>query len=215
MSSAKHELRLMGAFATLAVLALAVGCRGFFQNPTLTSIAISPASPAVELGQTATLQAFGTYDDGSRNQIRSGVTWSSSDPTTASITSGGVLSGVSIGTVTITADAQGLSSTASATVVLNNVTAITVNPTAGAISKSGSETQNFTFTATANGTQQTITTDQGAVITITPTTSDITCSPSGDMEACTGDGNQTAGTYNVTMTYPGSSASATATLTSN
>jgi hypothetical protein len=144
-----HHLPLMGAFAALAALALAVSCRGFFQNPTLTSISISPAAPMVELGQTTPLQAFGSYDDGSRNQITSGLSWSSSDPTTASIgTTSGVLSGVQTRSVTITADAQGLSSTATATVFIV-ISAMSLEPTNPSMSSSG--TQTFTVYGTVNG----------------------------------------------------------------
>jgi hypothetical protein len=81
MSSAKLKLRLAGALAALAMLALAVSCTGFFVNPTLTSVAISPTAPAVEQGKTLQLQAFGTFDDGTRSQIKSGVSWSSDTPT--------------------------------------------------------------------------------------------------------------------------------------
>ena len=38
MSSKQQRIRLVGAFAALATLALAVSCKGFFVNPTLTSI---------------------------------------------------------------------------------------------------------------------------------------------------------------------------------
>jgi len=58
MSTPKSNLRLMGAFAALALLALAVGCRGFFVKPTLTSITISPTAPQVALGQTTNLQLW-------------------------------------------------------------------------------------------------------------------------------------------------------------
>ncbi len=45
MSSKKSKLRLLGAFAALATLALAVSCPGFFVNPTLTAIAVGPLTP--------------------------------------------------------------------------------------------------------------------------------------------------------------------------
>ena len=60
-------------YGALAILALAVSCKGFFVNPTLTSIVISPTAPQVAVGTTATMQVFGTYDDGSRSQVKSGL----------------------------------------------------------------------------------------------------------------------------------------------
>src|SRR6267378_6664109 len=117
MSSTRYKLRLAGAFGVLATLALAVGCRGFFTNPTLTSISIAPTAPQVEINKTLQLQVFGTFNDGSRSQVKSGIAWSSSAPTVASISpTSGILTGVQTGTSTITADAQGLTTTGTATV---------------------------------------------------------------------------------------------------
>ena len=65
MSSTKRKLRLMGAFAALGMLALAVSCTGFFQNPTLTTITIDPPTPSISQGATEQLTATGTYQDGS------------------------------------------------------------------------------------------------------------------------------------------------------
>ena len=188
MSSMKHKLRLAGALAVLATMALAVGCRGFFQNPTLTSIAISPTAPQVQLGTTTQLQVFGTYNDGSRNQVKTGIAWSSSAPTIASIgQTSGVLTGVQTGTATITADAQGLSSTATATVFLSGITQIVVTPS----------TWNFTT---------------GAVWT--PSTSTITCTPSGTQELCTAPASGVpVGTYTLTASYPGTTIVGTVTIT--
>jgi hypothetical protein len=213
MSSMKHKLRLACALGVLAILALAVSCRGFFQNPTLTSIAIAPTAPQVQLGTSTSLQVFGTFNDGSRNQVRSGIAWSSSAPTVASIgQTSGVLTGVQTGTATITADAQGLSSTATATVFLSGITQIVVTPstwnfTVGA----GSSGQPFTAKATANGTTVDITTT-GAVWTVS--TSSITCSQSGTQELCTAPATQVAqGTYTLTASYPGTTIVGIVTIT--
>ena len=65
MSLKNQKLRLFGALAALATLALAISCRGFFVNPTVNSIVISPTNPTVPLGGTLQMHAFGTNDDGS------------------------------------------------------------------------------------------------------------------------------------------------------
>lgn len=211
----KRKLQILGAFTVLLLAALAVGCTGFFVNPTLTSIAVSPTAPQVQVGKTLTLQAFGTYDDGSRKLITSGVTWSSDSIDIATInTANGVLTGVSPGQSTITASAQALDGTATATVLLTDVTSITVSPTSGSVTKGGAGFS-FAFTANAGGTQVALTTDVGGQLTITPTTSDVTCEVSGSDELCTADLNAASGAYTITMTYPGSSASAQATLNVN
>jgi hypothetical protein len=212
MSSTKHTLRLVGAFAVLAIFALAASCRGFFVNPTLTAINIAPSAPQVELNNTASLSVYGTYNDGSTAQVKSGVSWSSSTPSVASFTTptSNVIQGLSLGTTTITANAQAVTATATATVYLGGVTAFTVDPTTATIT--GDSSVSFTFTATANGTQIDITTDNGGTLTLTPSTSDITCAASGNTEVCTGDASQT-GTFSLTMTYPGTTLAPTATIT--
>ena len=52
MSSNRTNFRLIGAFAMLALLVLAASCTGFFVNPTLSSIAVGPASPTIQTGTT-------------------------------------------------------------------------------------------------------------------------------------------------------------------
>lgn len=217
MSSTKQKLRLSYAFAALATLALAVSCRGFFVNPTLTSVAISPTAPQVEQGQTLQLQAFGTYDDGSRNQINTGVSWSSDTPAVASVnTNTGLMTGVATGTAIITASAQALSSTATATVFIV-INSITINPTSASVAAGGS--QQFTVSASSNGA----TLDLTSSATLTPeqngtAVSTITCSYDSSIPAqvcTTTSGTTLPGTYQIVASYSGSTLTATATLIVN
>jgi trimeric autotransporter adhesin len=212
MSSMKQKLRLAGALGMLAMLALAVSCRGFFVNPTLTSIAISPTAPQIEVGKTLQLQAFGTYDDGTRAQVKSGISWSSDTPSVAVVDlSSGLVTGASLGTATITGDAQGLSSTATATVFLGSVTSIIVTPSTGNVSITAGLPAQFTAEATAAGQQVDIT--GSASWTLTPASTTVTCSFVGPEEDCTAtDG---VGTYTITVSYPGTTVVGTATLTVN
>ena len=76
----------------------------------LSSIAIGPAPPTVRQGQTATLTATGTYNDGSTHDITSSVTWTSSNTSVATVAAGSVL-GVASGTTTVTATDAGTSVT--------------------------------------------------------------------------------------------------------
>jgi len=78
---------------------------------TLTSIAISPTSPPnLKLGFTQNFVATGTYSDGSTADVSSLVTWHSSDADIAAFTQpeGGLLTAMTIGTVSITATYQGM-----------------------------------------------------------------------------------------------------------
>jgi hypothetical protein len=213
-----RKLPLTLAFTVLVALAFGVSCRGFFVKPTLTALAINPTAPAVNVGQSQTLQVFGTFDDGSRSALTSGVGWSTDTPTVATITGTGsaVLAGVAPGSATITASAQALSATASATVLLTGVTSITVTPTSQSITGLNTQSNPFTFSTTVNGTTIDITTSSGGTLTVSPNDGHVTCAPSGGTEICTPDGSETSGTqYTITMTYNGSNASASATLTFN
>ena len=217
MSSTKPKLRLLCAFAALAALVLAVSCRGFFVKPTLTSIAISPTAPQVEQGKTLQLQAFGTSDDGSRNQIRSGVSWSSSASGVASVDpSTGILTGVSPGTSSISASSQALSSTATATVFLV-INSIAISPTSASVTAGG--TQDFKVTAASNGStldltsSATLTAEQNGTAVST-----ITCSYNSSIPAqvcTTTSGTTLKGTYQIVASYSGSTLTATATLIVN
>ena len=44
------------------MLALAASCNGFFVDPTLTSLAVTPTSASLIQGNTQQLTATGTYD---------------------------------------------------------------------------------------------------------------------------------------------------------
>ena len=81
MPGFKQKLRLLAAFAALLTLALAASCRGFFVNPTLQSIAVSPTTGSVAPGGTIQMTATGTFDDGSTSNVTSKSTWQSSDTT--------------------------------------------------------------------------------------------------------------------------------------
>lgn len=217
MSTPKLKLRLMGAFAALALLALAVGCRGFFTKPTLTSITISPTAPQVALGQTTQVQLWGTFDDGSRSQVHTGVSWSSDPANIVNIDAGGNMTGLALGTTTVSGTAQGLAAaTATATVFLTGVTQITVSPSSWNFSSaSGSANQPFTANATVNGQTQPVNiSTQGAVWVITPTTTGITCTAGTNEEDCTATsgGAVTPQTYTMTVSYPGTTVTGTATI---
>ena len=71
---------------------------------TLRSIAVTPASPTVGIGNTVQFTAMGTYSDNSTKNITSSVAWASSNPLFATIgTATGIATGVAVGTTEITA----------------------------------------------------------------------------------------------------------------
>jgi hypothetical protein len=170
MSSTKNKLRLAGAFAALATLALAVSCKGFFVNPTVTSIVIDPPNPTVSVTNTKQLTAAGTDSNGNPLTLTGGtsctgttVCWSSDTPSVATVSTGGLLTGVAVGTSTITAASGTASATTTATITLDNVTSIVLGPngiTGFSIAENSFAMGNdcLTATATAGGQQIDITT---------------------------------------------------------
>jgi hypothetical protein len=160
MSSPKSRLRLIGAFAALATLALAASCRGFFVNPTLTSLAIGPQNLTMQPATTQQMVATGTFDDGSTKNVTGQSTWSSSSPSVATFNgSNGVLTSAPLanlttlpGTTSVSAS-DGSVTSSSVTVTVCPVVEslkITVNGGAG-VTVPGNTTLNFTAMATFNG----------------------------------------------------------------
>jgi hypothetical protein len=200
-----RKLALTLAFSALVAIATGVSCRGFFVQPTLSSLAINPTAPSVLVNGTQTLTVYGTYSDGSRSVVTSGVGWSSVPTSVATIvgTGSAILTGVASGSATITASAQALSTTATATVI-GNVTAITVSPTSGSVSIGGTGAS-FTFAATP-GPPSYITADNGGTLLISPADGFITCTVSVDGkgnpdELCTAT-TGAVGPYSIVITYP-------------
>jgi trimeric autotransporter adhesin len=142
MSFFKRKLRLLATLASLSLLALAAGCRGFFVNPTLQSISVTPSTGTVAPAGTLQMTATGTFDDGSTSNVTSNSSWQSSDTTVASVgtNSGLVKAAATIaappGVTTITATDGAFTNTATVTVcpVVTSiaVTASTTDPAAGA-----------------------------------------------------------------------------------
>jgi hypothetical protein len=143
-----RKLALTLAFAVLVILAFGAGCHGFFVDPTLTSLSITPATPTITTqapGNTQQFSAVGVFNDGSSGSTP--VTWSSGTATVATINSStGLATAVAVGTTTITVASTKLPSitaTTQLTVVPSSVTSITVTPS----NQSTTTTTGFTLTA--------------------------------------------------------------------
>jgi hypothetical protein len=135
MVSSKLTLRLIGAFAALAALALAVSCQGFFPPAQIESITIEPTTATVPVGETFQMQAFGVDTTGNQlGSVTNKVDWSSSDPSQISIGENtGLMTGVALSPdaspVTITASYEALSpQTATASVCVQGGTDFALVP---------------------------------------------------------------------------------------
>ncbi len=113
--------------------------------PTLTSIAVTPATPSIAVGTAQQFTATGTYSDGSTQNVTSQATWASSSTAVATINSAGLATGVGAGSTNISAT---LSS------VTGN-TLLTVQPASLAITTaslpSGTVSMAYSATLTASG----------------------------------------------------------------
>ena len=203
MSSTKSKLRLVCAFAALLTLALAVGCRGFFVNPTLTAIAVGPVSPIIYVGNidnTVQMFAVGTFNDGSNADTS--VTWSVTGTATngqsniATVSAGGLVTAQNAGTGTITAASNilpSISGTQPITVSVACTSAPTVTPTSATLTPSSSSQA---FTAKCNGGQ-----DVSTVVTWFSSDTATATFSSNVLTAVEGQGNDA--TFYITATANG------------
>jgi hypothetical protein len=206
-----RKLPITLAFVALVALAIGASCKGFFVDPTLTSITISPTAPQVEIAKTQQLSVFGTYDDGSRKQVKSGVNWSTAptgivtvDPTTS------IMTGKTVGTTQLTADAQGLTATATAT-VFEVITQLTITPATA--SQSQGNSVNFTVKDQDDNNVSNlanVVAQQGGV---TVTTINCSFDSTAVAQICSIDDTAPTGDYDIVATYPGFNGNAKAKLT--
>lgn len=135
MLSGKKKFEILGAFATLLLFAVGVGCHGFFVDPVLTSVTVGPTA-TINQGGTVQESAVGTFNDGSSNSLTN-VQWSSDSQNVATVATTGLVTGVSPGAATITGASGTVSGTSTVTVSLSNVTGLTITPTTANIQANG------------------------------------------------------------------------------
>ncbi len=85
-------------------------------NATLGSITVTvtPSAPAIGIGLTVTLAV--TITDANGNPVVGNVSWATSNPGVASVTTGGVVTGVAAGQTKVVATFQGAAGSATVTV---------------------------------------------------------------------------------------------------
>src|ERR1043165_6085071 len=132
MLKTKRKLQILAGLTALVLSAMGLGCKGFFVNPTLTTITVDPPTPTVQLGKQLQMLAVGTYDDGSSGTPKN-LFWSSTPTSVATIDDGGNLTAVAVGSATVTASSANITGTTTVTVALPNVTSIQVSPSSTSI----------------------------------------------------------------------------------
>jgi hypothetical protein len=122
-------------------------------SATLNSIAVTPANQTIAKGLTKQFTATGSFSDGTMQNITGSVTWSSLNPGFATITAGGLATGVGAGTATIQAKQGAIIGTTNLTVSAVTLLSIAVTPANPTIAKGLTQQFTATGTFTDNSTQ--------------------------------------------------------------
>jgi hypothetical protein len=128
-----HTRTRLRALGVLALTAFASACDGGTNTPVVDTVIIEADDSQVTVGGTLQLQATAYDDDGDVITGRR-TEWSSSNPSVATVDDNGVLTGVSAGSVNITAEIGGEQDTQTFDVVddcpiLSHTLGTTVNGT--------------------------------------------------------------------------------------
>lgn len=120
----------------LAAAVLALGPSACDDGTTplgsVANVVVSPSSGSVQVAQT--LQLVATARDAAGNVLTDRpITWSSGNPSIASVSTVGLVTGVAEGSATITATCEGTSGSASVTVSRVPVASVEVSPSAGSM----------------------------------------------------------------------------------
>ncbi|WP_229211633.1 MULTISPECIES: Ig-like domain-containing protein [unclassified Duganella] len=171
---------------------------------TLTSIAVTPQAPTVQIAATRQLAVIGTYSDSSTQDLTVGATFTSATPASATISSGGLVTGAASGSSVITASTNGKSATTTVTVPAVTLTSIAVTPLTASVLIGGQ--QQFVATATYSDSSTALVTNSAAWSSNSPLIATVAANG-----VATG---VTAGSATITATIGAKSASATLTVAS-
>ncbi|MEP6730671.1 MAG: Ig-like domain-containing protein [bacterium] len=93
--------RLFYAFLALVVVNCSDNGLPKPADPVVVSVSITPPTATLHIGETQQLTAIGTTDQGT--SVLTGFTYSTSAPAVATVTGGGLVSALTVGTATVTA----------------------------------------------------------------------------------------------------------------
>jgi uncharacterized protein YjdB len=169
----------------------------------VATVTVTPNQLPLSVGQTTQLAA--TLKDGGGNPLNGRVvSWSSSNPAAATVSSQGLVTAVAQGSATITATSEGKSGTGSVTVTAVPVGSVTVSPSNPSLSKNESVVLQATLKDASNGAigpgrVVTWTTSDNSIVTLTPTAGTYNATVKG----------KKAGTVTVTATSEGKTGTTT------
>ena len=96
--------------------------------PAVDSLVVAPMTPSIAAGLTVRLIATASLADGATVDVSDMATWQTSAPTIATVDTGGVVSGVAVGSATITATFGGVMASATVTVTPARLVSIEIAP---------------------------------------------------------------------------------------
>src|SRR5205809_300054 len=167
----------------------------------VASVAVSPASAALQVSQTVQLAA--TPQDTSGNPLAGRVvTWASSNIAVAPVTASGLVTAVAVGSATITATSEGKTGTAAVAVAIVPVASVAVTP-ASATLQAGQTVQLAATPKDANGNAL-----SGRVIGWSSSNPAVATVNAGGLVT-----SAAAGSATITATSEGQSGTATITVT--
>ncbi len=163
---------------------------------TLKSIAVTPTPTTLYAGATQALTATGTYSNATTQNLTGGATWTSSNTAIATVSAAGVVTAVTNGTATITAQSGTIKGHASikVSVTLKSVAVTPPTPTLAANTTqalvatgtySNSTTKNLTATVTWSSSNPAVATvsSAGLVLALGPGTTTISATTSASAAA--------------------------------
>ena len=169
----------------------------------LTAINVGAQSSSLPVGSEEQVTATGFYSDNSTQNLTSQVTWTTSDPTVATVGGAGLLASLKAGSVTVMATMKAVSGSATVAVTSSSVSSITITPAVFSIA-SGQSKQLSAVAVYSDGTSHDVT-SQATWNALS--TSYATVSASGLVSGVS------AGTSTITATVGSTTGSAIATVT--
>jgi hypothetical protein len=139
------KMRRLQLLASLTGLLLLASCGGKSSSTststsppapsgpaTLSSITVTPASATIAQGTTQAFSATGNYSDGSTKDLTATAQWSCLLPNMATVSSNsptqGLATGISPGTVVISASSGSFSNSSQLTITAATVTSLAITP---------------------------------------------------------------------------------------
>ena len=148
-----YWLRSISLLSLAMTVLLAVqGCGQFFPSSTaITAIQVLPSNAIVAPGVTQQYTATATFGNNSTGDVTGKVTWSTNATNIASISSGGLLTGVAFGSTTVKAQTGSVIGNTGVTIQNKAISSVSIQPLTQGLSASGNggpTTVQYTATAT-------------------------------------------------------------------